>query len=514
MKGFKDARRRMKQQALQTLGVAEATEDSDFKEDYYAYKNTCVALKSLRKSMEVHLDTIRAMQASAAALTVELAAFHQHTQAAKATVALGQAHAEAERVNLASVERLYEEEVTAATELLLWQVPEVEDNIRRRKKLLLDYDAHLRKYENAARAANEMQDRTEKGGNKAATGKLPFTRRKSESQIAEEITQRKVKVEQAEAAVDESTKWLMEQFEEMDSHHQSGALLKGPMSALLACQLHYLRETMTRLEEVKPLFESTDLFAATLQRYDKEPPRAQELDVEGMANITNLNATVRRRKTHRPQGVAFGLPLSSSTPPVVCDAIAFIRAKGLHVEGIFRVSASKDVLDQLRALYDDGAQGAIVRTDFEVSVHDAAGLLKLWFRELPHPLIPTEQYESLVSLVRGDVSLENPLTVSAVLEFSTSLPAVNRELLGFLAKLLAEVADHEPSNKMSAGNLATCLAPSLLRAPEDVPPNIVLRDMQASIAAIKVFIMHADRLPQPKKRDVMENTRVTFPEAA
>jgi len=64
MKGFKDARRRMKQQALQTLGVAEATEDSNFKEEYLGYKNTCSAVKSLRKSMQIHLDAVRQMQVS------------------------------------------------------------------------------------------------------------------------------------------------------------------------------------------------------------------------------------------------------------------------------------------------------------------------------------------------------------------------------------------------------------------------------------------------------------------
>mmetsp|Transcript_6614 Transcript_6614/g.13399 ORF Transcript_6614/g.13399 Transcript_6614/m.13399 type:complete len:509 (+) Transcript_6614:209-1735(+) len=508
MKGFKDARRRMKQQALQTLGVAEATEDSTFKEEYCGYKSTCFALKSLRKSMEVHLDAIRAMQASAASLSVELAAFHQHTEAAKATVAYGQAHAEAERINLASVERLYDEEVNAATELLLWQVPEVEDKIKQRKKFLLDYDAHLRKYESSVRTASDMQDK----GVRPPVNKLTFTRRKSETQIAEEVTQRKVKLEQAEILVDDSTKWLLEQFEEMEDQHRSGMLLKGPMSALIACQLHYLRQVTARLEAIKPMFESTDIYMGTLERYDKEPARTQELDVEGMAN--NLNATMRRRPTSMQGGLVFGSPVTTSTPTVVCDSIAYIRAKGVETEGIFRISGNKDTMDYLRQQYDSGLRGAISQSGVDVQIHDVCGLLKQWFRELPEPLIPSHLYETLISLARQDVALESPVTCSLVLEFTANLPPVNRELLGFLARFLNEVSRVENINKMSANNLATCFAPTLLRPPEDMPPNMVLKDMQAAIAAIKVFIIYADRLPEPKKRDITENTYVNFPKAA
>lgn len=513
MMTFKDRRRRLKQQALQTFGVVEATEDSEFQREYEAFKKTCVAIKSLSKSMAVHLEAIRTMQTTGAALSVELAAFHQHTKASTATVAFGQAHAEMERVQLASVERLYEEEVSAASELPLWQLAEVEERIRVRKKQLLDYDAHLRKYESLTKVVSENEDReaASDGGSKKPKkkGVLAFGRARTESELAEDLAQRKLKLEQAEEGVDESTKWLLEHFEEMADKRMDGSVLEGPMSALLACELHLGKESTRKLELIKPLFKSTDIFASTLQGYDKEPSLQHAFDVEGVANITNLNSGARRRGrggNNDAEPRVFGLPIQSSTPPVVCDAVAFIRAQGLDTEGVFRIPGSMEVVEAVRDKYEAGAVGVIADADVGMSVNDVCTLLKMWFRELPEPVIPAGQYTALMDVVRGDTDLEKTVTVPNVLHFASTLPDAHKELLGFVCGLLYDVTKNKDVNKMSAANLATCLAPSLMRAPEHMPANEVLKDMQAAIAAVKVFIEHAPRLAKPTDEAIRENT--------
>jgi len=425
-------------------------------------------------------------------------------------VAFGQAHAETERVQLASVERLYEEEVTAAAELLLWQVPEVEEKVKQRKKLLLDYDAHLRKYETLSKTITDLQENPEKKGK---GGKLSFARRKSETELAEDLTQRKVKLEQAEERVDEGTQWLIERFEEMEEKKQSGAILEAPISALIACQLHFMQESAKRLEALKSMFEGVESFCITLQRYDKEPAKPQALDVEGVANITNLNATMRRRNTKtKGKGQAFGLPLSetTSTPPVVCDSIAFLRHAGLNTEGLFRIPGDKDTVDAIRSKYDRGAKGYLGEADMETSVHDVATLLKQWIRELPEAVIPSDSYEGLMELVRNDMKLENPLTVQDLVTLVASFPKEHKELLGFLARFFKEISEFAEENKMSVANLATCLTPSMMRAPEDVPAHQVLKDMEAAIVAVTVFIENSERLPKPTDRQVEQNTFVTF----
>lgn len=101
-----------------------------------------------------------------------------------------------------------------------------------RAPLLLDFDAHVRKYE--ALLAAQSDARSGSGSQSR--------RKKREEASASELASRKVRVEEAEAALEASTRWLTEQFD------ADGSLLEGPISALVACQLHLASSTMRQLE--------------------------------------------------------------------------------------------------------------------------------------------------------------------------------------------------------------------------------------------------------------------------
>lgn len=542
---FKDTRRRFKQQLLQGVGAYEATDDSSFRDELRDYKNTCFAIKSLRKSMNKHLECVRKMHESSAALTVELAAFHQATEAAQSTVSLGQAMAETERVQLASVERLYEEEVKAATELLLWRTPEVEEKVKERKKQLLDYDAHLRRYENLSRSeigelgghdssfddGSSAEDLSSKrrsrmsnmsGFNKSKKGKTLFRKKRNEESTAEELASRKVKLEDSEEAVDTSTTWLMEQFHDLADKREAGTVLEGPMSALLACHLHLMQKSQERLEKLLPEFGSVELFLKTLERYDEEPPMKQQtIDVAGvahMANMGRLSVTGWIKNKRNSTGEA-GLEnqkqiqarvLESGTPVVVCDCVAWIRAQGLETEGVFRIPGTQDKVDDILARYDLGEKGVISSVQ-DVSVHDVCTLLKQWLRELRDPIIPAMNYKPLMDLLRKDLNLEKGSTVTSVLQMVSTIPTENQHVLAMIAVLLHEVVKNEKLNQMSVSNLAICLAPSMLRAPADLEAGDVIADIQSAISACKVFILHAHKLEQPKQKHILANTFVELP---
>lgn len=59
--------------------------------------------------------------------------------------------------------------------------------------------------------------------------------------------------------------------------------------------------------------------------------------------------------------------------------------------------------------------------------HTPASLLKLWYRELYEPLIPSEFYEDCVSCYAD---------VDACLRIVDSLPAINRLVLSYLIRFL------------------------------------------------------------------------------
>ncbi|XP_028784780.1 rho GTPase-activating protein 5 [Neltuma alba] len=118
---------------------------------------------------------------------------------------------------------------------------------------------------------------------------------------------------------------------------------------------------------------------------------------------------------------------------------------GLQAEGIFRINAENGqeeyVREQLnRGVVPDG-----------IDVHCLAGLIKAWFRELPcgvlDPLSPeqvmqSESEEECAQLVR-------------------LLPPTEAALLDWAINLMADVAQLEHLNKMSARNIAMVFAPNM-----------------------------------------------------
>jgi Rho GTPase-activating protein 1 len=84
-----------------------------------------------------------------------------------------------------------------------------------------------------------------------------------------------------------------------------------------------------------------------------------------------------------------------SVPPIVTQIIAYLDAKGLEAEGIFRLSGQASELVALREKIDRGED-----VDFNVEVqqpHVVAALLKLWLRELPEPLLTFKLYTTFIN---------------------------------------------------------------------------------------------------------------------
>eukprot|EP00727_Mastigamoeba_balamuthi_P005492 m51a1_g1562 putative multidrug resistance protein 1-like (3087) ;mRNA; r:38021-50690 len=128
-----------------------------------------------------------------------------------------------------------------------------------------------------------------------------------------------------------------------------------------------------------------------------------------------------------------------------------VELGGLHAEGIFRLSLS--VTDV------DAAMDAMDRGELPVTAHLAAVVLKKWLTSrLPEPLIPPAQY--IAAIIRE----EPPI---AVVE---SLPETHRNILEHLVRLLQVMARPEnvEHTRMNAVNLATVLAPCIMRTPSEM----------------------------------------------
>lgn len=77
--------------------------------------------------------------------------------------------------------------------------------------------------------------------------------------------------------------------------------------------------------------------------------------------------------------------------------IVLYDRSGFQTEGIFRISGSITDIQQMRKDYDQGKPPPWQKCE---NVHNATGLLKLFLRELPEPLMTYEKYDEYIEAQR------------------------------------------------------------------------------------------------------------------
>ena len=81
-------------------------------------------------------------------------------------------------------------------------------------------------------------------------------------------------------------------------------------------------------------------------------------------------------------------------PKIVKECISFLEENALKQEGLFRISPSASIIELAKGKYDGGEDIALDCYDHNV----AAGLLKLYFRELPEPLLTFNLYDQFIAI--------------------------------------------------------------------------------------------------------------------
>jgi len=191
--------------------------------------------------------------------------------------------------------------------------------------------------------------------------------------------------------------------------------------------------------------------------------------------------------------------------PIVVDTIAYLDTdERVRTEGLFRVSGNQAEIAALKARYDrgddvrlvdaaaaaGGADGGIVDSN-RVPVanpHVVAGLLKLWLRELPEPLLSFALYNAFVNTSGTDIDV--------IVALVHKLPAANIAVLRRLVHLLSRVLANEQHNKMTTANLAVVFGPTLLRSSSD-DPVAEMRDTPKVLEMVKAIITNRELVFPP-----------------
>uniref|UniRef100_W5NL63 Rho GTPase-activating protein 18 n=1 Tax=Lepisosteus oculatus TaxID=7918 RepID=W5NL63_LEPOC len=165
----------------------------------------------------------------------------------------------------------------------------------------------------------------------------------------------------------------------------------------------------------------------------------------------------------------FGVPLTTlleqdqkkvqgtRVPLILHKIISHIEEEGLETEGLLRIpgvaTRVKTICEELEAKF---YEGTFVWDS--VKQHDAASLLKLFIRELPHPLLTLEYLNAFIAVQKLPMKKQQLQALNLLLLL---LPEPNRGTLKALVEFLQRVINNREKNKMTLKNVAVVMAPNL-----------------------------------------------------
>ncbi|KAH7176481.1 hypothetical protein EDB81DRAFT_39390 [Dactylonectria macrodidyma] len=195
-----------------------------------------------------------------------------------------------------------------------------------------------------------------------------------------------------------------------------------------------------------------------------------------------------------PNKPVFGLSLSRlyerdslAVPMVVYQCIQAADLYGLALEGIYRQSGSMNHIQRLKNMFDtDSSNPALDFRNPENFYHDVnsvTGLLKLFLRDLPDPLLTHEHHDSFIAAAKHDDEVVRRDSLHAIIN---SLPDPNYATLRALTLHLYRVMDNSHTNRMNSHNLAVIFGPTLM----GTDPSTAIADAGWQIKVIDTILQN------------------------
>ncbi|XP_011403146.1 PREDICTED: rho GTPase-activating protein 29-like [Amphimedon queenslandica] len=190
----------------------------------------------------------------------------------------------------------------------------------------------------------------------------------------------------------------------------------------------------------------------------------------------------------------FGIDLTTlvmveggSIPLIVQQSVAFIERHSLDSEGIYRLSGATSKVLDLKEKFNEGEP---VHWNELNDCHIVTGSVKLYFRELPNPLITYDVYPLVIQAVKDFKDDDESFNSNVRQILHKELPRSHYETLQFFVQHLNLVAKHSDMNKMKSHNLAVVFAPTLMKPVDEDGMN--LASIQFQQAFIKKLIENFD----------------------
>ncbi|KAJ7404070.1 SLIT-ROBO Rho GTPase-activating protein 2 [Willisornis vidua] len=175
------------------------------------------------------------------------------------------------------------------------------------------------------------------------------------------------------------------------------------------------------------------------------------------------------------------------------DLLQKTLGESLQHEGIFRVSGSQVEVNDIKNAFERG-EDPLAGDQNDHDMDSIAGVLKLYFRGLEHPLFPKDIFHDLIACVTMDNLQERALHVRKVL---LNLPKTTLIVMRYLFAFLNHLSQFSEENMMDPYNLAICFGPTLMSVPEGHDQVSCQAHVNELIKTI--IIQHENIFPGPRE---------------
>ncbi|KAJ8270752.1 hypothetical protein GJAV_G00118830 [Gymnothorax javanicus] len=233
-----------------------------------------------------------------------------------------------------------------------------------------------------------------------------------------------------------------------------------------------LGDTDDKLPNFKPLRDKTGMTkVGDLSPQDmKKVRRLVLIEMTALFDTAGIDLKTHKAvKLKVKESGLFGVPLANlleqdqrrisgtKVPLILQRLICHIEEEGLDTEGLLRIPGAanrvKAVCQELELKFYEGT------FPWEsLKQHDAASLLKLFIRELPHPLLTVEYMSVFIAVLKLPNKKQQLQALNLLILL---LPESSRDTLKALMEFFQRVIDHKEHNKMTLNNVAVVMAPNI-----------------------------------------------------
>ncbi|XP_014302901.2 LOW QUALITY PROTEIN: rho GTPase-activating protein 27 [Myotis lucifugus] len=150
----------------------------------------------------------------------------------------------------------------------------------------------------------------------------------------------------------------------------------------------------------------------------------------------------------------------SPVPRFVQQCIRAVEARGLDIDGLYRISGNLATIQKLRYKVDHDERLDLEDGRWE-DVHVITGALKLFFRELPEPLFHFSHFRQFIAAIKTKSPEEAPFWAPP--SGPHSPPPYGDTHSGFFFQNLCRVIEYGEQNACPVQSVAIVFGPTLLR---------------------------------------------------